>query len=286
LQMIFRRSQKGLYTRQHYLSGFAHPTVYDADRLAPERMIAMAAALKADEVPPMVRLKVESEDFSDSAGLGELSERLFTTPSAIARIWRSESFSQNMAISAEKTEDPNGRDLVFEWVLLRGDPAKVRITSLNAANSRARISLDWQGERRIDPAAERRTNRVDIGVFASNGVHDSAPAFVSISFPQHHSRTYRPVGDERKMRLTSIDYAVREESTYFDPLLHWTADWQDEFEYGSDGDLVGWKRFLPYDTLILLDGGGRSDQAPPSYEIKIRKGLPQLYMKSPDAPQD
>jgi hypothetical protein len=278
LQMIFRRSQKGLYTREQYLSASSHPTVFDAARLAPERMVAMASTMRPDEIPPLVRLDVESEDFSTAAGLAGLSELLFSTPSSIARIWRSDAYSRSMTVSAAKTEDPNGRALSFEWVVLRGDPAKVRITPLNAQRSRALISVDWHDAMRIMPNAERMSNRVDIGVFASNGVHDSAPAFVSISFPHHHSRAYGPVGEDAVMRLMSIDYTGEDRLAYFDPLLHWTAGWRDEFTYDLNGDMVGWKRILPGKVLTLLGTGSGAGAPLPAYDLEIVNGRPHLSM--------
>ncbi|EDM72743.1 hypothetical protein RAZWK3B_00945 [Roseobacter sp. AzwK-3b] len=287
LQMVFRRTQKSVYTRDQYLSSLAHPTVFAAADLAPERMVALAAALKADEIPPMVRLDVEAEDFSDAAGLAGLSERLFSTPSAIARIWRSDAFSRTMTVSAAKTEDPNGRALVFEWVLLRGDPQKVRITPLNEQSSKVRISVDWHDDMRITPNAERTSNRVDIGVFASNGVHDSAPGFVSISFPLHQSRMYESVGDGSVMRLMSVDYSGKDRLKYFDPLLHWTADWQDEFEYNVNGEMTGWNRVFPEETLTLLsDGVTGANKPAPQHVLEMNGDRPQLSMANSEPFRD
>jgi hypothetical protein len=287
LQMVFRRTQKGVYTRDQYLSPLAHPTVFQVADLAPERMVALAAALKPDDIPPMVRLDVETEDFSDAAGLAGLSERLFSTPSAIARLWRSDAFSRTMTVSAAKTQDPNGRAVGFDWVLLRGDPQKVRITPLNDDKSRVRISVDWHDDMRIAPNADRMSNRVDIGVFASNGVHDSAPGFVSISFPLNQSRLYQPVGDGSVMRLMSVDYTGKDRLRYFDPLLHWTADWRDEFAYDANGKMTGWTRIFPTETLALLSSGDTELHKPlPRHELKVEGDRPQLEMVNADAFRD
>ena len=88
IQMILRRSQRQVSSRDTYFTGTAHPTVFRADQLRVDEMIGRAAAMRPETIPPMVRLTVEEEDFASAAGLGQLSERLFTTPSAIARLWR------------------------------------------------------------------------------------------------------------------------------------------------------------------------------------------------------
>ena len=95
-----------------------------------------------------------------------------------------------MQVSAAETVDPNGRELGFEWRLLQGDPERVRIEP--AADGRsARITLDWQEPFRISDDNPLTSARVDIGVFASNGVHDSAPAILSWYFPPEEARQLR-----------------------------------------------------------------------------------------------
>ena len=286
LQMIFRRNQKGLYTPEQYLSPAAHPTVYEANRLAPERMVAMAAALKPDEIPPMVHIDIEAEDFSDAAGLAGMSERLFRTPSAIARVWRSDAYSRTMTISAEKTEDPNGRALSFEWVLLRGDPEKVSITPLTASGSKATISIDWHDTRRIATGEMRTTDRVDIGIFAWNGSHYSAPGFVSVSFPLHQVRRYEAVGESKTMRLVSVDYSNRDNPKYVDPLLHWTANWRDEFSYSSSGAITRWQRVFPYETMVIQGEGARSGVPAPLHQLELEDGRPILVMRNELEPEN
>ena len=131
----------------------------------------------------MVRLKVLEETRArqgiDYFGEG-LSEVLFDTPSAIARVWRSRAGRRSLLVSAADTVDPNGRRLRFHWALLRGDPARVRITPLGPRGRQARIEVDWQDPQPTPGAPDITSHRVDIGVFANNGTHDSAPAFISI----------------------------------------------------------------------------------------------------------
>jgi hypothetical protein len=131
VQMILRRCLAGIETPAAYRSGAAHPPVFAAAALRPARMVAMAAAMAPEAIPPLVRLRVEAETFAAAAGLSGRSERLYDTPVAIARLWRGPAGRQTMTVSAAATRDPNGRPLRFDWVLLQGDPDRVRIEPLD-----------------------------------------------------------------------------------------------------------------------------------------------------------
>ncbi|MBK0327150.1 hypothetical protein I5535_07570 [Rhodobacteraceae bacterium F11138] len=245
LQMLLRRNLGMVRSRDTYLSAAAHPTVFMSEWLQPGRMIGQAAALRPEDIPPMVRLNIVEDGFANKAGLAGRDEHLFDTPSAIARIWRNLEWQREMIVSAEQTKDPNGRELRFDWVLLRGDPERVRIKPLDPAATSARITLNWHDmfllpARSTDDAA-RQTSRVDIGVFAWNGRVDSAPAMISVSFPTHQERTYEP-GPDGMMRLARIDYDAIGRGAYYDPLLHWSAPWVDRLSYLPDGTLAGWTR--------------------------------------------
>ena len=206
----------------------------------------------------MVRLTVLSEDEAvegaDYFGEG-LSERLFDTPAAIARIWRNHAYRRSMVVSAEATRDPNGRDLDFVWRVLRGDPDRTRIEPLNDRGSRARITIDWQLPRPVPGRPDILSNRVDIGVFAQKGAQDSTPGLISILLPQHETRRYG-VGLDGEMRIESRDLRVPQ-SGYADPVLFPEADWQDRYHYDSVGVLKGWERQGP-DGTMQFDATGRN----------------------------
>jgi len=273
VQMVFRRAQTAVRSDDAYLSGAAHPTAFDKSAINPTRMMALANSLTPGTIPPQVVLSVESEDFAPRAGLLARSERLFTTPAAIARIWRGPEWEKEMVISAGRTRDPDGRPLTFRWVLLRGDPGRVRITPLDKRGSRARITLDWQEERRILPGEARTSSRVDIGVFAHNGAYWSAPAFVSVSFPTHQKRRYEPAPGGG-MRLAAVDYDARARKIPFDPLLHFSAPWQDRFHYGPDGTLLSLERLRPGRPALRLTAQGQpANGRHLSYEVSKRGAL-------------
>jgi hypothetical protein len=85
------------------------------------------------------------------------------------------------------------------------------------------------------------TSRVDVGVFATNGVTDSAPAILSVSFPNHQLRVYGP-SDEGPIRLRSVDYDAAAREIPFDPVLHWSASWVDRPVHDASGSIVAWRR--------------------------------------------
>ena len=108
-------------------SGAAHPAAFEGFEINPARMVSLANSIKADAIPPRVRIQVTAEDLGtegrDYFGEG-LSEQLFDTPSAPSPASGARSAARRtMQVSAAATRDPNGRPLGFEWRLLQGDPA-------------------------------------------------------------------------------------------------------------------------------------------------------------------
>ena len=263
LQMIMRRNLKGVDSNSMYMSAVAHPSVFEQQNLRPERMISHAAGLQPGDIPPMVRLEVLSEDFGQQAGLMNSNEHLFSTPSAIARLWHDHKWQRELTVSAENTVEPNGRELTYFWTILRGNPQKIEIEPLNKTGSQARISVMWHDAYLAPPLAVsgqnvRPTSRVDIGVFAYNGVSISAPAFVSVNFPTHQKRAYER--DERgQIRIASIDYNAADRNARYDPVLFWEADWRDEFVYGVNGEPTGWRRISSAGELEFRADGRLAD---------------------------
>jgi hypothetical protein len=244
LQMVFRRSLQNVRSRESYFSGDAHPAAFEAFEINRGRMVSLAQAITPDAIPAEVRLRVLEEELGteglDFFGQG-LSEQLFDTPSAIARIWRSRTGRRSMLVSAETSRDPNDRPLTFHWHLLQGDPGRVTIEPLEGG-ARARITLDWHDPFRISEENDQTTARVDIGVFAHNGAHDSAPAILSWYFPPQETRTYEE-GPDGAPRIAALDHAdPAKAETYADPLLLPRAGWRDVYAYDEAGAPLGWTR--------------------------------------------
>ena len=282
LQMILRRSLDTARPREAYLSGVAHPTVFSGRDVSVQRMVALANALTPGDIPPLVLLRTEAENFRPAAGLAGMSERLFDTPAAIARVWRGWEGRKEMRVSAAATRDPNGRPLSFTWVLLRGDPERVRITPLDSAGTRARIVIDWHDRYPVGPRDERLTDRVDIGVFAHNGVHDSAPAFVSVSFPTHQARRFEP-GPDGAPRLMEVDYDAIARRAPFDPALHWSAPWRDVFHHDAAGRVAGWTRHHADGETQAHDLRAAATGDRPGYRIIRPRNRPPYLEPDADA---
>lgn len=259
VQMVFRRSLQDVRSREAYFSGAAHPAVFDGQRINLARMVSLANAITPADIPAEARIRVIGEDTgregTDFFGQG-LSEQLFDTPGAVARIWRSGAWRRTMTVSAEDSFDANGRPLAFHWRLLQGDPDRVRITPL-AGGAQARITLDWHDPFPISEETPLTTARVDIGVFADNGAHDSAPAILSWVFPAHQTRRWEP-GPDGVPRIAAIAHADPEKADiYTDPLLFPRADWRDEYAWAPDGTPAGWTRIREAGRADFTAGGSR-----------------------------
>ncbi|MEZ6057729.1 MAG: hypothetical protein R3C01_13600 [Planctomycetaceae bacterium] len=241
VQMIFRRCNKGIETEADYLSGKAHPTVFEGKNLDPVRMVTMAHEITLETLPPVVRIAVVEEnlgvlgrDYFDVAP----RERLFDTPAAVARVVKSSARDRRIVLSAETSSDPTGKKLSYHFVVLRGDAEKISIRPLNDTGSVAEIVVPWHSRRPISPGDSMESNRVDIGVFVKNKSYYSAPAFLSLTTLDNEVRKYDENG-----RILSVDYTDKIAAKhYVDPAIDFPKDWGDEYHYGDDGSLVGWTR--------------------------------------------
>lgn len=272
VQMILRSCLKPVQGRDDYLSGIAHPPVFDGSQLDVEKMVRMAHDLRTDAVPPLVRLNVVEEDLG-RPGIDYFeeapTEKLFDTVSAVARVARSARERRRMVASVAQTEDPNVKPLSFTWRLLHGDPHRVRITPLDPRGTRAEILVDWH-PRAVYPGSDLPSARVDVGVFADNGRHLSTPAFLSWYFPPNERRTYEPVPDgaaadrrdevngDAPRRVVSIErLPANGPQAYADPMVLTPAEWTDAYRYDDRGNLLGWSRTRPGADAEEFTAAGR-----------------------------
>src|SRR6185436_6453726 len=93
------------------------------------------------------------------------------------------------------------RPLTFTWTVLRGDAARIKINYLNDAHSKAELIVPFHARRPDEHDSKIETQRIDIGVFAHNGAHPSAPAFVTWFCFDCEARTYGADG-----RILEIGY--------------------------------------------------------------------------------
>ncbi|WP_254507306.1 tetratricopeptide repeat protein [Anatilimnocola floriformis] len=238
VQYVFRRSNKPVKTDEDYLSGVAHPTVFDSANLDVMRMIELAHSFTPKSLPPLALLKVDKEDKPklgvDYFDSGE-RENLFDTPFVAARIWRSTQQKRTYTLSAKGMEF-NGKPLTYHWKVLRGDASKIEIKP-SPAGVTAEITLTWQPRAPIAPDSKMESNRIDIGLFAFNGEHYSPPAFFCVNTLDNEAREYDDQG-----RIKSVTYTgANEKGNYVDPAFDIPKSWKDEYHYEGD-KLVGWTR--------------------------------------------
>ncbi|MDA0725811.1 MAG: hypothetical protein O3B25_16295, partial [Verrucomicrobia bacterium] len=238
LQQVFRRSNRNVESDEDYFTGKAHPTVFDGSLLDVETMVRRSHELRPDSVPPLAQFKVTKED-APVAGQDFFDfrphQRLFDTPCAAARVYKSSASSLRFTLDARSSRDLSGRPLSYRWKVLRGDAERITIEKQDANGSVVEITIPWHERRPVLPGSAMESNRVDIGLFAGNADHWSAPAFFSVYFPDNQKRVY----DDRD-RILSIDYSL---GNYVDPLIDTSREWQDKYRYEDNGSLLGWTRY-------------------------------------------
>ena len=62
VQMVFRRSQQHVTSRDIYLSGDAHPAAFEGWQVNPARMVSLANSIQADAIPAEAHVRVVEED--------------------------------------------------------------------------------------------------------------------------------------------------------------------------------------------------------------------------------
>lgn len=241
LQMLLRRHYAGVNSDEDYLSGKAHPPVFRGGDIGLEGMVRAAHALTADALPPWAEIRVIEEekprigrDYFEAPGR---TEEIFTTPACVARVFRGVALKRRWVLSAENSADANGRPLAFHWRLLQGDPSRVRIRPLGERGERAAIEIAWHSPMPSASEPNVMSSRVDIALFAHNGVNFSAPAFFTVYFPASEERTYDNEG-----RIRRVVYSSGRGAPFADPMIYTARSWTDEYSYDAAGALTGWTR--------------------------------------------
>jgi hypothetical protein len=197
IQMLMRITNKNLAGPHEYLSGKAHPTVFQGSNLNAKKMVEMAHDILLLTLPPIAVIKVLSED-TPVNGVDyfepERTEKLADTPAVIARIFYGSSDQRKIIVSAEGSVDSNKRPLQYYWTVLRGDPKKIKISYRNKEHSIAEITVPYQERFPLSDNTGLESNRIDIGVFVHNGIYYSPPAFITFYSLDNETRTYRTDG--------------------------------------------------------------------------------------------
>jgi len=241
VQMIFRRGQKDVITDADYLSAKAHPPVFKADNIDVVKMISLANQLNISDILPMVRMSIIDEshprrgvdDFTSG-----ISETLFDTPSAIARVVRSTAYEKRMVINVANTGAEFGKKIKYTWVVMSGDADRIQINPRRNDNSEVELIVPWHERRQVPWAPEMTTDRVEIAVFAHNGENFSAPAIINFLYPANQKRKYNERG-----QIVSIDHRdPKLVKRYIEPRLFSKRDWTDVYKYDDGDRLIGWQR--------------------------------------------
>ena len=162
IQTLIRKSLVGVTNETEYLSARAHPTAFPANGLDVRRLVAMAAAMKPAQIPPLAPLSVAAGKTKDTPTWPELT---YATPFAVAFVLRAEDESRSFIISSKGAEE-------YAFVQTHGTGVDVRIEQPRP--NVAKVTIDRKG---LSP-----TNRVDITVVARNkGTGWGAPSYVSFA---------------------------------------------------------------------------------------------------------
>ncbi|MBI3822951.1 MAG: hypothetical protein HY289_09785 [Planctomycetes bacterium] len=197
IQMLMRSTNKHLKDPKEYLTGKAHPSVFEGSWVDELAMVQKAHAMELKSLPPMVQMRVLEEskaengvDFFDR----NPSEVIANTPACIARVHRSKAQIRHLIVDAGASYDVNKAKLTYTWVVLRGDPDKVKITPRRDDQSLVEITIAWHERRPVSPGSPLESNRVDIGLFVHNGTYYSAPGFVTMCTLDREARVYSKEG--------------------------------------------------------------------------------------------
>lgn len=203
LQAIFRRSNRQVRNDEDYFTGKAHPAVFDGALINEEQMIMTAHTMTVPAIPPVVLMTVRKETES-TAGRHYFEKPDISTTKLgdslvqAGRVFRGNESLYEMILDAGRSTDLLKRPLTLRWSVLQGDPQAIRI-EIQKDGPLAALRVRWQPPRKTITGIT--SHRVDIGVFADNGVSVSAPAIISICMLPNEMRFY-----DREGRLSEICY--------------------------------------------------------------------------------
>ena len=241
MQMMMRYTSNRIKDPAGYLTGAAHPVVFDPADLNETNLVTMAHGLRPDEVVPSVSLQVtrENQSIPGVDYFDRMPEALMNTPVCIGRIARGKAYEKTMTVQAAA---PLKGVKEYSWVLLQGDPEKVEIKKLTQSGDRVEISVGWHGmyrpKKKDGSPAGLMSSRVDIGCFVKGKKYYSVPSIVSVYNIPSEDRLY-----DKNNRIVSIDYNNLKK-WYMDPALTVLKPWKDLYSYTDDGKLKGWYRKL------------------------------------------
>ena len=197
VQMLLRISGRRITSDADYLTGKAHPPVFQGNEVNSMKMIDLAHGITLSNLPPMARIRVVGEE---TPVLGRdyfepgRNEKLADTPAAVGRIFRGITGTRKITIDASQSSDVNGKTLKYFWSVLQGDASRIIINYLNPEQSIAEITVPYFNRFPVYGRPGLETSRIDIGVFVHNGTYFSPPAFLTFYTIDREDRTYTDDG--------------------------------------------------------------------------------------------
>ena len=164
IQMLIRKSLKGVNSEAVYLTAAAHPTALPPNGLDLDRLKKSAAALRSDAIPPLAVITVQPHPLSEKPAWPELTYR---SGFAWAYILRAEANERKFTITAQSEK---GASFAFACVHDDLGAAKIDIFAKDSAC----VTIN---RTKLTP-----TNRVDIAIFARKpNTNWGAPSYVSFA---------------------------------------------------------------------------------------------------------
>jgi len=197
IQMLLRISGNRIKTDADYLTGKAHPPVFQGNEINSRKMVNLSHDITISNLPPIALIRVVKEEqplFERDFFEPGKNEKLADTPAAVGRIFRGSSETRKITIDASRSRDLNGKPLKFFWSVLQGDASRIKIDYLNPEQSIAEITVPYFDRFPVEGISGLETNRVDIGVFVHNGTYYSPPAFLTFYAIDREYRTYADDG--------------------------------------------------------------------------------------------
>lgn len=203
LQALLRQNSTLVETEADYFTGKAHPVVFDPATLDELKLVTAAQVMSLLSVPPVARLRLLTPPVArpgiDFFEVPQITQQVLgSQPACVACVYRTSADFQDVRLSAEGSSDPGAKPLNYKWVLLQGDPERVQITP-NEEGTQASVRIRWHPAQQA--ASGIRSHRVDIGLFASNGLKWSAPALFCMAMLPNEQRFFDEQG-----RLAEIYY--------------------------------------------------------------------------------
>lgn len=174
LEAMIRHAHRSVQSEGDYLSSIAHRSSSMAHYFSggqprpeydPVKLVRITNALTLADIPPLVQLRVVSEDFGGS-------ERYFDTPGAIARNMPMNA-TRSITVSAAGSIDLDGSTSghEYQWRLLDSPSSGARIAVDASDPSKATITF----------TSGSSVDRIDVGVFVrkAGGTYYSVPGIIS-----------------------------------------------------------------------------------------------------------